>query len=1085
MTASLVDGRHDLSPTQLVLLFQTLQPDAGTLDQLDLKPVGGHIGESVFTIDEVPDRGRLAAAWQQVLATHPLLRTSFDWTDLARPCQVVHRAVTSEPHWLDWRGDSQHQSAALHRLIAAERERPFQLNHPPLVRLHAIRTAAAQFRLLLVTHSLLLDNWSVSAVIDELLGCYRRLGAGRAPTAPRRRAYREYVAWLASRSLQRTEDFWRGQLRGFRELTRLELDATEVLAPGEVPAKVTEPFHLPPGPTAALRELAATAGFDLETLVLAGWAVVAGRSVRDPDVVVGVQVSGRDHCPPRLRNVLGPFHTVVPVRVLVQEQARLLDYLRAVQHQRRAVARHEYVPEPLVREWSEVPRTDGLFWHTLEFRDPDALRQLATSAGGAAVRRQEVPDLPVVALAIRVNDCGDSLAGEATYCTGLFEPGRVAAMMHHLAQVLGGFAAAPEARLADIDLLLPAERTQLLAGWNATTRPYPTGHGIVDLFADQVRKRPSATAVVHRDRELSYRELATRSLRWARRLRELGVGPEALVGLAVHRSPEMVAIMLGILAAGGGYVPLDPSYPPERIAFMARDARLAVLVSDPGVAGVRDAALPCPVICTDDLDSAHPPAGELDHSDPNALAAECAAAPGTAQNLAYVLYTSGSTGQPKGVAITQANAVDLLYWVRETFGEDLESVLASTSISFDCSILEIFGPLCWGGTTVLAEHALDLDTVPASHPVRLWHTVPSVLAELLRTAALPATLRTVILGGEAPWPSLLDRIRRQSHVTRIYNLYGPTEVTSYATAALLTADRPTTPPSIGRPVANTAVYLLDPHDRPVPVGVPGELCVAGAGVARGYLHRPARTAERFVPHPFSNRPGARMYRTGDLARYRADGTLVFLGRLDDQLKVRGYRVEPGEVERALMRHPGLAEAVVVPRVHGEVNHGLLAFVVPRPDSAGPDSAGPNSAGPPAPAELRDHLRRLLPAYLIPDGFIVLDRLPRTPSGKVDRRALPGAGPPAQRRSFVPPSSPHEQLLAGLWSELLGVDRIGAEDNFFELGGDSFSAVRMIARARQRGLALSVTDVFERQTVAELADLAEGRARADAQRAEPA
>lgn len=1050
-----VASRHDLSPLQVVRLFENLAPDSRMLDSHGQRRTGVHFGECVWIVDEAPDPGLLARAWQLVVNRHPVLRSCFTWEDIERPARVVYDSVDSAPQWLDWRGlGPAARQVAFAGLIEEQYGQPPRLDEAPLVRLCAIRTGTDQFRVVLVTHELLLDDRSVAAVADDLLACYRMLRASGSATVRARPDLDPYLARLASQGLEDTEAFWRAELRGLRGPALLKQDPGEVPRPDESGRPVTSltvPFTLETEPARRLRALAAEAGLQLETVFVGAWALLISRHHREPDVLVGYDVPGRAHGDVELADALGAFRNVVPLRVAVDERVRILDWLADLQRRRAAVQPHEYVPEALVREWSEVPRTDVLLWHRFAYRE--AAASPSGTAGGLPVRREAALDVPPEALGVRIDDTGSGFDGLAVYRADQFEPGHVASMMRRLARILAGFAASPGGRLADIDMLTGAERTQLLYEWNATARPYPTGLCVHNMFKRQVAANPDKVAVVYGDRSVSYRALDERAARWASRLRRLGVGPDRLVGIHVQRGPEMVEVLLGVLKAGGAYVPLDPAYPFDRLAFMARDARLTALVTDRVASGDVWSELPCPVLSLD---------GSTLVTGKEAATPGDDAEPPQADHLAYVLYTSGSTGRPNGVAITHRNAVDLLHWVEEVFADDLGCVLATTSICFDCSILEIFGPLCWGGTTVLADSALDLRSLPAGRQVRLMHTVPSVMAELLRGGGPPPTLRTVILGGESPWPALIKELRER-HIERIFNLYGPTEVTSYATAALIDKDGLTIPPSIGRPVANTEIYLLDPYGNPVPVGVPGELYVAGAGLARGYLHQPARTAERFVPNRFGKRPGTRVYRTGDLARYRPDGAIVFLGRVDDQLKVRGVRIEPGEVEQALLRHPAVTDAIVLARPGAEGAAGLSGFVA--------------VAGPPIPeAELRDHLRALLPPYLIPD-VLVAGELPRLPNGKVDRQALRLGQPLAEStrpRSYVAPRGPAEDALARLWEGLLGLGRVGVEDNFFEVGGTSFLAIRMIGAAAEIGLEFTVTDVLQYQTVAELAAVARSR-----------
>ncbi|HEX6861499.1 MAG TPA: amino acid adenylation domain-containing protein, partial [Thermoanaerobaculia bacterium] len=600
----------------------------------------------------------------------------------------------------------------------------------------------------------------------------------------------------------------------------------------------------------------------------------------------------------------------------------------------------------------------------------------------------------------------------AEYSTDLFDRATVLRMCGHFRRLLEEAMARPETPVSRLALLDEAERAQLAAWDGAARRGHPEGllHG---LFEEQARRTPEAAALVFQETVLTYAELEERSARLAARLRAQGAGPEVGVAVCLERTPDLVVTLLAVLRSGSFYVPLDPRHPEERRSFLLEDSGARIVVTQSGIAAERPAA----------------PAGEV-----------------TPGNLAYLIYTSGSTGRPKAVAIEHRSAFALACWAREAFSpEELRCVLASTAVTFDLSVFELFATLAWGGTVVLAENALEL---PAGVEITLINTVPSAISELLRADRLPASVRTINLAGEALPRGLVDRAYALPGTERVCNLYGPSEDTTYSTWTVV--DRASDqPPSIGRPVHDTRAYVLDRHLERLPSGVPGELFLAGAGLARGYLGRPDLTAERFVPDPFAAEPGERMYRTGDKARQRANGELDYLGRLDHQVKVRGFRVEPGEVEAALLRQPGVEAAVVLAR-----DQRLVAWVV--------------ASGPSAP-ELRQALLRSLPEPMVPSAFVFLDALPLTPHGKIDRKALPAPELPRTAGEEGRPRGPVEELLAVVWQEVLGVETVGRGDSFFELGGHSLLVMRILARVREiLGVELPPQAVFESPTVAGLA-----------------
>ncbi|NHB63598.1 non-ribosomal peptide synthetase, partial [Photorhabdus sp. RW14-46] len=624
-------------------------------------------------------------------------------------------------------------------------------------------------------------------------------------------------------------------------------------------------------------------------------------------------------------------------------------------------------------------------------------------------------------------------------------------MNEHLQMLLSSKRTDDETPIGQLNLLPKAERTLLLETWNETETPYPEKLCIHQLFEQQVVKTPEATALVYEDQSFSYAELNAHANRLAHQLIELGVRPEQSVAIYMSRSPAMVIGILAILKAGGAYVPLDPNYPAERLAYMLEDAAPIVLLTQKQLPAQLTNKLVSriPTVFYDLQEVETMP---TDNPDAQAIGL-------SSHHLAYVIYTSGSTGLPKGVAIEHGNTVNFLFWAKQNFSaEELSHTLFATSLNFDLSVYECFAPLISGGTTYIVPDALSLATTEPKahhlHPISLINTVPSAIAYLADSDAIPKTIRTINLAGEALKPYIVERLFASSPVQDICNLYGPSETTTYS---IWTRMNRTTGfvAHIGRPIANTRIYILDTQGQPVPLGIPGEIYIAGQGVARGYLNQPELTAARFLTDPFSDKPHARMYRTGDLGRYRLDGNLEFLGRNDQQVKIRGFRIEPGEIESRLITHPAVRESVVLVRGDG-LEKRLVVYVVA-------DAAGGLVN------QLQAYLSSVLPEFMVPAAFVRLDTFPLTPNGKLDRQALPAPGEEdVVRQIYEAPQGEAEIVLAAIWGELLDITQISRHDNFFTLGGHSLLAVRMIERLRQSEMTLAVRDLFQTPVLSDLA-----------------
>ncbi|HEX5760628.1 MAG TPA: non-ribosomal peptide synthase/polyketide synthase [Thermoanaerobaculia bacterium] len=1038
-------------------------------------------------VDGPLDRPALAAALAVVVARHEVLRTSFDLAE-GRLAQVVAPRLEPPLPLVDLSGLAAaaggRADSEARRLAGEEARRHFDLARGPLLRCALLRrgpaASADRHRLLLTLHHVVADGWSLGVLLAELAELYAA-ALDRRPAAlpPLRIQYADYAAWqrdrLAGPQLAAQLGHWLERLDGLPDGLELPADRPRPAAPDYRGARLRR--HLPAGLLADLGALGRRQGTTLFMTLMAGFQALLARWSGSEDLAVGSPVAGRDRA--ELEGLIGLFVNTLVLRGDLSGDPRGTDLLARVREAALAAWAHQDLPfEKLVEELA--PRRHlgraPLFQVFMVLQNaplsPPRLPGLAVRPVPPAEAEETAVKFDL-ALAFAASE--DGLTLEAEYSRDIFEGASVARLVKHLETLLAGLAAAPELRVSELPLLSAAETRQLLVEWNDTGSALALSAApalLHRLCAEQADRTPDAPAVLYAPAggeavELTYRALQRRARRLARHLRALGVGPEVRVGVALERTPELPVALLAVLEAGGAYVPLDPAYPAARLAAMVEDARAGqqgfVLLTQERLVPRIEAALgaldapPVHLLCLDaEVDAGLAEAAEGEELLPAAVDPD---------NLAYLIYTSGSTGRPKGVAITHRSAAALLAWARTLFPpEDLAGVFASTSINFDLSVFELFVPLAGGGTVVLGEDALALAGSPLAARVTLVNTVPSAMAELVRLGAVPPTVRTVNLAGEPLRGALARRLYELPHVARVLNLYGPSEDTTYSTVALAPRHGE---PTIGVPVTGTRAYVVDRWGRPAPAGVPGELLLGGEGLARGYLHRPDLTAERWVPDPFSGAAGARLYRTGDLARWLSEGELEFLGRIDHQVKVRGFRIEMGELEAALAAHPAVREAVVLARetphaagaLSGEKR--LVAYVVP----AEGEVAGPELA-----AALRSHLAQQLPDYMVPSAWVTLERLPLNANGKVDRAALPEPGPAVGAATAdAAPRTPLEELLAQVWEELLAVRGVSRSDSFFDLGGHSLLATRVVSRLRELlGVEVPLRALFEEPTVAGLA-----------------
>ncbi|HEX3757326.1 MAG TPA: amino acid adenylation domain-containing protein [Kofleriaceae bacterium] len=1025
--AANVQDIYPLAPLQDGMLFHHLWSPTGD----------AYVESHLLAFPSRARLDRLLGALQHVIDRHDILRTAIAWDGLPQPVQVVHRRAALPVELVEPELAGASDVAAQLAARFDPRRTRFDLARPPLLRCHIAEDAAnGRWILSVLAHHLAVDHTTLELLVDEARAIEHGQLDRLAPPVP----FRNYVARsrLASHRAEHEAVF--SQRLGDIDEPTAPFGLLDVQGDG---SGIIEARHAVPAPTAAaIRAQARRLRVSPASLFHLAWGLVLARTTGRSEVVFGTVLFGRMQGAEADR-ALGLFMNTLPLRVSVD--ARAIEHGVLDTHARLVeLMQHEHAPLALAQRCSAVPPGLPLFTTLLNYRYSAPEARDAPRPGEPeiaddieflhAIERTSYP------ITLSVDDMAGEFALTAQVSAAI-APERVCALMQTaLDQLACSLAETPARPACELDVLPPAERDQLLAGWNATTADTPRDACLHQLFEAQVTRTPDAIAVVHGAEQLSYRELNARANRLAHYLRAHGVGPDARVALAVDRGVDLVVGLLGILKAGGAYVPIDPSYPAERVAYMQEHARPVQVITPSWLADRRAELAGYP-----DDDPA-----------PGALAPH---------HLAYVIYTSGSTGRPKGVMIEHASAVNFMAAMQRAPGLLASDVLlAVTSLSFDIAALELVLPVLCGARIVIASrdeaaNAEQLRALIERHAVTVMQATPSTWRMLVEQPwpVLPHPLK-VLCGGEALPPGLAEQLVRRA--PEVWNLYGPTETTIWSTACRVSGPAPT----IGRPIANTRVYVLDARLRPVPVGVAGELYIGGAGVARGYLDQPALTAERFLDDPFAGTlaPG-RIYRTGDLVRWRADGTLDYLGRNDFQVKLRGFRIELGEIEARLAQLPGVRDVVVVAREDAPGDPRLVAYHTGDRDAAA----------------LRAHAAAGLPAYMVPSAYVALVALPRTPNGKIDRKALPAPGAGAYvQPGHEPPHGELEAQLARIWSALLHVEQVGRHDSFFELGGHSILAVQLVSRLRTLfGRELALAQIFEHPRLSALAEHLGGAARA--------
>jgi surfactin family lipopeptide synthetase C len=1053
---------YELSPLQQGILFHSIcEPETGVYFIQLCYRLRGNLNLAAFE-----------QAWQQVVARHTILRTAFYWEKLEKPLQVVYKQVPVRIEQEDWResGDWETrrdgEKKQLEAWLEVDRKKGFNLSQAPLMRWHLIRCAEDDYYFVWSKHHLILDGWSTALVLKEVVQIYESLCQSKHPDLNNLIPYKEYIGWLQQQDLSQAKQFWQTKLLGIKTPTPLEMGRLG----DEENGRLNEEFlKLSPATTAALQSLTREQQITLNTIVQGAWALLLDRYSSETDIVYGVTVSGRPTNLTGAESMVGLFINTLPVRVQIETENSLLSYLKQLQTQLLEIREYEYTPLVEIQGWSEVPRGLPLFESILVFENYPIDRVLQQQQENLAIENVTAFDHTNYPLTVTVIP-GEELEIAIAYTTRRFNANTITRMLGHLQTLLQGMVTNPQTKLVDLPLLTVAEQSQLLA-FNQTLNIIAESklkQGIHQLFESVVQKEPNAVAVVDREQSITYQQLNQQANQIARYLQKLGVGAEILVGIYGDRSLATIGGILGILKAGGAYLPLDPNLPEQRLAFMLQDSGCEILLTQKHLlASLTNYS--GKVICLDRdwelIDR------EEDINLPHELQPD---------NLAYIIYTSGSTGQPKGVMVNHSSLVNAYFAWEDAYQlGSIKTHLQMANFSFDVFTGDLVRALCSGGKLVLCPRDLLLEadklySLIQQQQIECAEFVPVVLRNLmqyLEQTQQQLDMDLVICGSDSWYGREYDRFQQfLGQQTRLINSFGVTE----ATIDSCYFERDTGKISseqlvpIGKPFTNTQLYVLDRQMRSLPIGVAGELYIGGLGVARGYYNRPELTKEKFIKNPFIEQlildrksllPS--LYKTGDKVRYLGDGNIEFLGRIDNQVKLRGFRVELGEIEAILGQNPLIKENIVVLREDNPGDKRLVAYIV---------SKSKQIDYSPIKLQLRNFLREKLPEYAIPSALVFLEKLPVSANGKIERKSLPT--PKEQidlTNEYTPPTNAVEEILAGIWAKILHVQRVGIHDNFFDLGGHSLLATQVISRIREAfQIELPIRCLFESPSVAQLA-----------------
>ncbi len=1035
-----IESVYTLSPMQQGMIFHSIYSSESSV----------YFEQTTFKISGEFNIAAFKESVEEAVKRNPVLRTSFVFKKIEKMLQVVHKSVEVPIEELDWIEFSEDQiDVKFTEFLKNDRAKGFNLSKAPLLRLTVIRVKKQVWQMVWSNHHSLIDGWSLPLLFKEIFSLYDSIASNKAVRLERTRPYRDYINWLNQQDTQAAEEYWRDKLSDVTAPTPLTVDFP-VSGSGKSGGYAKSMRRLSASLSENITRFTRSNHLTISTMIQAAWSVLLCRYSSEKDVVFGVTVSGR---PPELDGVesmIGLFINTLPMRIRVSPGQKIMTFLKEIHQQSAGMRQFEFSSLAEVQKQSGIRGNLPLFESIVVFENypvSSSIKELNNSISIFDINAIEQTNYPLTV----VGSAHEDIVLEIAYQTDRFDADTISRMLGHLEVIMTSMLIRSDKTVSEIKLLTNPELDSIITVWNKTQTEFPKNRCLHEIFQKQAKEHPDFHAVRFGDTILTYSDLNKRSNQLAAILKRDGVIPEFLVAVYLNRSPEMIITVLAILKAGGAYLPIDPSTPDERLKYIMKDSGVSLIISENSL--IQN--LPTGDLRVINIQNSYDLISKESGEDPEGVV--------SSEHLAYIIYTSGSTGRPKGTWLQHLGAVNTALALAKVFHISAgKRFFQLASLSFDASVVEIFSTLLSGGCLIMSDRdtLLSEDKLTGllrDQKVNTFVAPPSLLA-ILSEKDLP-DLDVVGSVGE---PCTRDTASRWRIGRHFINGYGPTEVTVCATVNPIHEDLPLTDNiPIGKPIDNVRAYVLDEQFHPQPRGVPGELCLSSPGIARGYLNNPGLTAEKFIPDPFSDQPGARLYRSGDIARSIGDGNLTFVGRIDDQVKIRGFRVEPGEIESVLSNHNDLKKVIVTAREMAPGEKVLIAYYMPEPDK-NPDTES-----------LKMFLKKHLPEYMIPVYYVLMDQFPVSSSGKIDRSALPlPEGADLSRdEEYTAPGNQIDELLTGVWSKILGIEKIGIHDNFFDLGGHSLTATRLASRIRDIfAVEISLPDFFSNPTIAALAKL---------------